>query len=149
MSVMTTEALTTEQMVKIAREHVTAFNSGDWEKLRAGLAADARYDEFGTQRMVEGPDKIVELFKGWKTAFPDAAATVTSAVASGNKAGLEVTWKGTHTGPLVTPEGTIPASGKSQETPGAIFFTFEDDKVKESRQYFDSMTLLKQIGAQQ
>ncbi len=149
MSVMATEALTTEQMVTIAREQLAAFNSGDWEKLRAGLAADARYDELGTQRSVEGPEKIVELFKGWKTAFPDAAATVTSAVASGDKAGLEVTWKGTHTGPLETAEGTIPASGKSQETPGAIFFTFEDGKVKESRQYFDSMTLLKQIGAQQ
>ena len=71
MSVMTTEALTEEQMVQIAREHVTAFNGGDWEKLRAGLAADARYVEFGTQRSVEGPEKIVELFKGWKTAFPD------------------------------------------------------------------------------
>ena len=149
MSVMTTEALTTEQMVSIAQEHVTAFNSGDWDKLRAGLAVDARYEEFGTQRSVEGPEKIVDLFKGWKTAFPDAAATVTSTVASGNKAGLEVTWKGTHTGPMETAEGTIPASGKSQETPGAIFFTFEDGKVKESRQYFDSMTLLKQIGAQQ
>jgi steroid delta-isomerase-like uncharacterized protein len=148
MSVMATEALTAEQMVKIAREQVTAFNNSDWEQLRAGLAADASYDELGTQRKVEGPEKIVELFKGWKTAFPDAAATVTSTVASGNKAGLEVTWKGTHTGPLEAAGGTIPASGKSQETPAAMFFTFEDGKITESRQYFDSMTLLKQIGAQ-
>jgi steroid delta-isomerase-like uncharacterized protein len=100
------------------------------------------------RRKIEGPEKIVELFKGWKTAFPDAVGTVTSAVASGNKAALEVTWKGTHTGPLETAEGTIPASGKRQETPAAFFFTFEGDKVKESRHYFDSMTLLKQIGAQ-
>ena len=28
------------------------------------------------------------------------------------------------------------------------FFTFEGDKIKESRHYFDSLTLLKQIGAQ-
>jgi steroid delta-isomerase-like uncharacterized protein len=73
---------------------------------------------------------------------------VTSAVGSGNKVALEVTWKGTHTGPLETAEGTIPASGKRQETPAAAFFTFEGDKIKESRHYFDSMTLLKQIGAQ-
>ena len=39
--------------------------------------------------------------------------------ASGNTAVLEVTWKGTHTGPLTTAEGTIPASGKRQETPAA------------------------------
>jgi hypothetical protein len=34
-----------------------------------------------------------------------------------------------------------------QETPAALFLTFEGDKIKESRHYFDSMTLLKQIGA--
>ena len=111
------------------------------------FTSDSRYDELGTQRKIEGPEKIVELFKGWKTAFPDAVGTVTSAIASGNKAALEVTWKGTHTGPLETPEGTLPASGKRQETPAAIFLTFEGDKIKESRHYFDSMTLLKQIGA--
>jgi len=148
MTAVATEALTANEIVKIAREQVDAFNNGDWERMRAGLAADARYDELGTQRKVEGPEKIVELFRGWKTAFPDAAASVTSAVASGNKAALEVTWKGTHTGPLGTAGGTIPASGKRQETPAAIFFTFEGGKIKESRQYFDSMTLLKQIGAQ-
>jgi steroid delta-isomerase-like uncharacterized protein len=115
--------------------------------VRAGLAADSVYDELGTQRKIEGPEMIVELFKAWKTAYPDAVGTVTSAVASANQAALEVTWKGTHTGPLESAEGTIPASGKRQETPAAFFFTFEGDKVKESRHYFDSLTLLKQIGA--
>ena len=147
MTAMATEALTTEEIVKLARKQVDAFNTGDWEQLRASLASDSLYDELGTQRKIEGPEKIVELFKGWKTAFPDAVGTVTSAVASGNKVALEVTWKGTHTGPLESAEGTVPASGKRQETPAAFFFTFEGDKIKESRHYFDSMTLLKQIGA--
>ena len=148
MTAVATEALTANEMVKIAREQVDAFNNGDWERMRAGLASDVRYDELGTQRTVEGPEKIVELFRGWKTAFPDAAASVTSAVASGNKAALEVTWKGTHTGPLGTAGGTIPASGKRQETPAALFYTFEDNKIKASRHYFDSLTLLEQIGVQ-
>ena len=147
MTTLATEPLTMDEVVKLARTQVDAFNSGDWEQVRAGLASDSRYDELGTERKIEGPEKIVELFKAWKTAFPDAVGTVTSAVASGSKAALEVTWKGTHTGPLVTAEGTIPASGKLQETPAALFFTFEGDKIKESRHYFDSMTLLKQIGA--
>lgn len=148
MTAVATEALTAEQMVKIAREQVDAFNNGAWERVQAGFAPDARYHELGTERKVEGPEKIVELFKGWKSAFPDAAGTVTSAIASGNKAALEVTWKGTHTGPLEAAGGTIPASGRRQETPAAMVFTFEGGKIKESRQYFDSMTLLKQIGAQ-
>ena len=148
MSALATEALSRDEIVKLARKQVEAFNNGDWEQMRAMLASDSRYDELGTERKIEGPEKIVELFKGWKTAFPDAVGTVTSAVASGNKAALEVTWKGTHTGALETAAGTIPASGKRQETPAAFFLTFEGDKIKESRHYFDSMTLLKQIGAQ-
>jgi steroid delta-isomerase-like uncharacterized protein len=148
MTAVQTEALTVDELIKIARKQIDAFNKGDWEQLQALLAADSRYDELGTERKIEGPEKIVELFKGWKMAFPDAIGTVTSAVASGNNAALEVTWTGTHTGPLGTAEGTIPASGKRQETPAAIFFAFEGEKVKASRHYFDSMTLLKQIGAQ-
>ena len=42
----------------------------------------------------------------------------------------------------------IAASGKLQETPGAVFYTFEGNKIKSSRQYFDSLTLMKQIGAE-
>ncbi len=145
---MAGEALTTDEMVKIAREQVDAFNNGDWERMRAKLASDSRYDELGTERKIEGPEKIVELFKSWKTAFPDAVGTVTNTVADIDGAALEVIWKGTHTGPLATAEGTIPASGKRQETPAAFFFTFKGDKIKGSRHYFDSMTLLKQIGAQ-
>ena len=138
----------TDEMVKIAREQVDAFSRGDWGLLRGTLAPDSRYNELGTQRKIEGPEKIVELFKAWKSAFPDGAGTVTSAVSNGNQVALEVTWKGSHSGPLETAEGTIPASGKHQETPAAIFFTFEGNKIKESRHYFDSLTLLKQIGAQ-
>jgi steroid delta-isomerase-like uncharacterized protein len=148
MTAILTEAQKTEELVKLAREQIDAFSKSDWELLRGILASDVRYEEFGTERKVEGPEKIVELFKGWKTAFPDAAGTVTSSFASGDKAALEVTWKGTHNGPLTTAEGTVPASGKIQETPGAVFYTFEGSKIKSMRQYFDSRTLLKQIDVQ-
>jgi steroid delta-isomerase-like uncharacterized protein len=148
MTALLTEVQTEDKMVQIARDQVDAFNSGDWERVRAGLTPDSHMDELGTERKVDGPEKILEVFKGWKQAFPDAVGTVKSAFASGNMATLEVIWKGTHSGPLTTPDGTIPASGKRQETPAAIFFTFEGDKIKESRHYFDSLTLFKQIGAQ-
>jgi steroid delta-isomerase-like uncharacterized protein len=148
MTAVLSDVLTAEAMVKIAREQVVAFNTGDWDRMRAGLAPDSRYNELGTARKIDGPEKTIELFKGWKQAFPDAIGTVTGEVASGDKVALEVTWTGTHTGPLVTAEGTIPASGKRQETPAALVYTFAGDMVGECHHYFDSLTLLKQIGAQ-
>ena len=148
MTALQTEALTADELVKIARKQIDAFNNGDWEQTRGLLSSDAQYHEFGTERVIEGPEQIIELFKGWKAAFPDAVGTVTSSVASGDTAVLEVTWKGTQTGPLTTAAGTIPASGKSQETPAAVVYVFEGPKIKASRHYFDAMTLLKQIGAE-
>ena len=82
MTAILTEAQKTEELAMLAREQIDAFSKGDWELLRGILASDVRYEEFGTERKVEGPEKIVELFKGWKTAFPDAAGTVTSSFAA-------------------------------------------------------------------
>jgi steroid delta-isomerase-like uncharacterized protein len=144
----TDRKVTSGAQLKIARLQVDAFNRNDWEQMQGALASNSRYNEFGSQRKIRGSAKIVELFRGWKKAFPDAKGTITSAVSSGNQSVLEVTWKGTQTGPLEANGKRIPPSGKRQVTPAAFFFTFEGDKITESRQYFDSMTLLTQIGEQ-
>ena len=136
-----------QELIKIARDNIDAFNAGDWGRFKAGIAADAVYDEVGTQRRYQGPDQITQNSQEWKQAFPDATGTITSAVASGNTVTLEITWEGTHTGPLAGPGGTIPASGKRQVTRAAQVLTFEGDKIKENHHYFDVMTLLQQIGA--
>jgi steroid delta-isomerase-like uncharacterized protein len=148
MTATLTETETTAELLKLARRQIDAFNHGDWDLVRALLASDARYEELGTQRTAEGPEKIVTLFKSWKAAFPDVVGTVTRSLASGDTAVLEVTWKGTHTGPLATADGTIPASGERQETPAVVLSTFRGGKIGASRHYFDSLTLMKQIGVQ-
>jgi hypothetical protein len=111
----------TDEMVKIAREQVDAFSHGDWELLRGTLASDSRYKELGTQGKIEGPEKIVELFKAWKAAFPDGAGAVTTVVSSANTDALEVTWKGTHTGPLemLTERSRRPASARRRPLPSS------------------------------
>jgi len=62
MTAVQTEALTADELVKIAREQIDAFNNGDWEKLRALLASDSRYAELGTQRKIAGREQIVQRF---------------------------------------------------------------------------------------
>ena len=79
--------------------------------------------------------------------MPDVKGTVTNAFASGNNAVLEVTWEGTQTGPMDGPGGTLPPSGKRQTTRAAWVFEFDGDKIKESRQYFDMLSFMQQIGA--
>ncbi len=134
-------------LASIAREAVEAFNASDWERSKAIMTPDYVYNEQGTQRRLEGPDVVIAALQGWKAAMSDVAGTVTNASASGNVVTLEVTWEGTHDGPLEGPMGTIPASGKRQVTHSAWIFNFEGEKIRESRHYFDMMSLLTQIGA--
>lgn len=135
-----------QDITAIARSVVDAFNAGDVERA-ATLQASGTYNEVGTQRKLKGRDEILPALKGWRQAMPDVKGTVTNAVTSGNTVLLEIMWQGTQTGPMETPGGTIPASGKRQSTPAAWIFDFEGDAIKESRQYFDMVTLLTQIGA--
>ena len=136
-----------QDLIKLARENVEAYNTGDWQRLKAPLASDVVYDEVGSQRRMQGADQLVEAYQGWKQALPDGKGTIRNAFASGNSVAIEVTWTGTQTGPLVGPGGTIPPSGKSMSLPGAQLITFQGDKIKELHQYFDLMTLLQQLGA--
>jgi steroid delta-isomerase-like uncharacterized protein len=139
--------MTAQEMIGAARRLVDAFNDGDWDRTSALLTTDSLYHEVGTQRRLHGSDEIIPSLKGWKDAMPDVKGTVTNALATNGTAVLEVTWDGTHTGPLAGPAGTIPASGKRQSTASAWIFEFEGDKIKESRNYFDMLAMLQQIGA--
>jgi ketosteroid isomerase-like protein len=78
--------------------------------------------------------------------MPDSAGEVTSAVDGGDSAVLEITWNGTFTGPWGTPDGDVEPTGKHQTTRACVIATFDGDAIKESHQYFDSMSLMQQLG---
>jgi steroid delta-isomerase-like uncharacterized protein len=130
-----------------ARGFIEAFNHADWQRLEAALSPDCEYDEFGTGRQVRGAHEVAELWQGWKRAMPDAEGSVDDVVAGEDTVAMEVTWRGTLTGPFGAPGGgEIEPTGKKQVTPAAIIFKFDGDAVTESHQYFDSLALLQQLG---
>jgi steroid delta-isomerase-like uncharacterized protein len=132
--------------IKCASRFVEAYNSRDWDGLKESFAADGVYDEVGTRRRLQGPDEILDAHQGWAKAFPDAHGSITGAFADGDNVTLEITWKGTHTGPLEGTQGVIPPSGKSWELRACQVVKVEQDKIKEDRQYFDMVSLLDQLG---
>ena len=138
--------LSPQQLIDAAKAATIAYNEKDWKAVRAAVTPDLTYDEAATGRKVQGVDQCITLWQGWAKAFPDSRATFDNAVASGTTAVLEVTWRGTHTGPLESPAGTIPATGKRIEMRSCIVAEMAGDKVKVERQYFDMATMLRQIG---
>ena len=139
--------MTEQDLIKTARSVLEAFNDNDWDRFGSLMTANSLYNEVGTQRRLQGVAEISQGLQSWKEAMPDVKGTVTNAFANTDRAVLEITWEGTHTGPLAGPGGTIPASGKRQVTTSAWVFEFEGDRIKESRNYFDMLSMLQQIGA--
>jgi steroid delta-isomerase-like uncharacterized protein len=139
--------LMSDDAIQVAREDVEAFNDGDWERFRASLTDDSVYEEFATQRRVDGADEIIAANQAWKEAFPDARGTIENAVASGGTVTLEITWRGTQSGPLATEQGEIPASNRQVEVHAVQVMEVSDGKVRRNRHYFDMLSMLQQIGA--
>lgn len=141
--------LSSQQLIDAAKAPTIAYNEKNWNAVRATVAPDVIYDEIATGRRIQGVDQCLAVWQGWAKAFPDSRATFHNAIATGNTVVLEVTWKGTHSGPLETPTGTIAATGKRIEVRSCIVVELAADKAKVERSYFDMGTMLRQIGATQ
>ncbi len=135
-----------QDLIQLARGVVEAFNAGDWERCKSAMASNAVYDEVGTSRRIQGASAVVACWQDWKKGMPDVKGTVANSFTAGNTVVLEVTWKGKHTGPLKSPGGDLPATGKQQSTRAAWIMTFEGGKIAESRHYFDMLSFLQQLG---
>jgi steroid delta-isomerase-like uncharacterized protein len=140
-------ALSPQALINAAKAPFLAYNDKDWTKAKATITPDFVYDEVATGRKVTGADQTLEAWKGWAQAFPDSKGTIHAAhVTNEGSVVLEVTWKGTHKGPLQTPNGSIAATGKAIEVRGCAIVAIAGERAREQRHYFDMATLLRQIG---
>ena len=136
-----------QSVADIAKSQISAYNQKDWTAVAAVLAPGCVYDEVATHRRVQGVNDIMAAWRGWATAIPDSKASFDSVSVSGNTVTLELTWRGVHTGPLETPAGALPPSGRSMDIRACQVVDVSDGKVQSIRHYFDMATLLQQLGA--
>ena len=65
--------------------------------------------------------------QGQKTAFPDIKGDITNRMEAGNTLIEEITWRGTHTGDMMSPDGnTIPPTNKSVALRTCFIMDFEN-----------------------
>ena len=139
-------AIAVTPMVEVLQKYLDAFNRADWGAYKSTLTPDSVHIEPGGMEL-HGPDASAEGVKVFKVAFPDLTGEVIRLIPGDLQAAAEIVWRGTHTGPLVTPTGTIPPTGRSITVHATKVFEFEDDRIKYSRHYWDMTELLGAIGA--
>jgi steroid delta-isomerase-like uncharacterized protein len=132
--------------ISIARRLYEDWNKRDFDHLAGLLATDGEIVLVGSGTSFRGPDGARQFAEMWATAFPDGEVAIERAAASGDQVTVEYTGRGTHTGALRSPGGDIPATGRSVTLQLCDVFTIESGRVKSMRSYFDSMSLLTQIG---
>ena len=82
----------------------------------------------------------------WADGFPDGSITIDRVIAADDCVVVEYTGRGTHTGSLVTPMGVISATGRSLTLQLCDVLEFTDEKVQSQRTYFDTGSLMAQLG---
>lgn len=125
---------------------VEIINAHDAKSFAATYAADAVvHDPFYPQPL-KGRDAVEQDMVELLRAFPDMRISTGALLQDGDTVAAEFTLRGTHQGPLASPDGEIAATGRSIENHGAVFSRFDaDGKVIEERRYYDAAGLLGQL----
>ena len=135
-----------EQNLATVRSVYDGFNTGNVPLLLSLITDDFELVDVALGMSWHGPQGWGEWIQNWATSMPDAKIHLDSITAQGDTVVTEHTGGGTHTGPLNTPAGPIPPTGKTLQLRFAEVFEMRDGKIKTMRAYWDTGTLMRQLG---
>ncbi len=136
-----------QEDIAVVQSIYDGFNAKDLDTVLAAVTDDFVLEDIAQGLTFHGKEGFRQWLVPFATAIPDAKTEVTRVIAAGDWIATEHTGRGTHLGPLVTPMGEIPASGNPHELRFAEIFQMRDGKVALMRAYYDSATMLRQMGA--
>jgi steroid delta-isomerase-like uncharacterized protein len=137
----------TEQMnVEIARKLYDHWNAREFDAVAELMADDGEIVLVGSDTRFRGRDGSLEFSHMWADGFPDGKVTIDRTIASGDNVVVEYTGTGTQTGTLRGPGGDIPATGRSVTLHLCDVHEIRDGKIRKVSSYFDSASLLEQLG---
>ncbi|MBW3628220.1 MAG: ester cyclase [Gemmatimonadetes bacterium] len=138
--------MTAQSPGTVARIIYNAYATREFEKVTEWIAADAEITNVATGDRFLGPDGFLQHARGWAAAFPDLRVEIQQVGAGEDTAIIEYTFRGTHSGALVSPAGFVPPTWTHVELQLCDSIHLRDGKVVRIASYFDSGTMLRQMG---
>ena len=135
-----------EQDIQTVKNVYEYFNTHNAEGLMGLVTDDFELEDVALGYTWKGKEGWGEWLQNWAVSLPDAMTVVNSITATEGRIVTEHTGRGTHTGTLNTPGGAIPATGKKIELRFAEIYLMRDGKIKTMRAYWDTGTLMRQLG---
>jgi uncharacterized protein (TIGR02246 family) len=140
---MTTPA-TADHAAQILQRNITALNNRDIEAYLSNQHPDVTITLPGGVQ-VHGRDQVRASTQAMFTAFPDGKLQFGEQVLADDAAATEVVFTGTHTGPLATPAGEIPPTGRAVRTTTVSMLRFRNGMIISERVVGDEFELVRQL----
>jgi steroid delta-isomerase-like uncharacterized protein len=130
-----------ERREAVVREHMESENVQDWERTLATFA-HPRYELIGSGQVFDGREAVLNYFKTSRAVFPDQRNELIAMHHADDAVIVEFNLFGTHRGPM----GKVAPTGRPFKCRMAAIFVFDRDKIVCERVYWDSATILRQLG---
>lgn len=130
----------------LVRSLFDAFNDGDLARASALVTDDFELVDVSAGQTFRGREGCRQWLELFKTALPDARTEIVSLISDEARVASEHIGRGTHTGPFVTPAGTIPPTQRAVELRIGEFYELREGKIAKLRAYYDSATMMRQLG---
>lgn len=140
---MTVDADLRARREAVIVEHMESENTHDYD-VTMGTFAHPRYEIVPTGDVFDGQSEVERYFTETRTAFPDQRNELIAMHHADSSIVVEFTLLGTHLGPF----RGLPATGRAFEVRCVAIFEFEEGGagIVCERPYFDSATILRQLG---
>lgn len=132
--------------LSIARRLYDGWNERAFEEIADLAAEGSELLVVGTGEVYRGREGALEYNRNWADGFPDGRIEIDKMLAAGDTVIVEFTGRGTHTETMKTSMGDIPATGKAVTLKLCDVLEFRDGKVYRQRTYFDSGSMMAQLG---
>ena len=126
---------------EVVREHMESENRHDFAATLRTFA-HPRYELIATGEVYDGEEAVAGYYAASRAAFPDQRNEVRVIRHADDAVVVEFDLLGTHQGPL----RGVPATGRAFRCPMVALFLFDVDRITCERVYFDSATILRQLG---
>lgn len=120
------------------------FEGDRLDELAQLIDPDCHFKMPGAEMRGGGP--LLQMLGAYRAAFPDLRHHVSHHVEAGDTIALELTVEGTHTGPMQTPQGTIPATGKRVRWESCDYIRIRGGKVVSWHVYHDPSAFHAALG---
>jgi predicted ester cyclase len=127
---------------QVIQRHVDAFNAHDADA--DPWSEDAYLVNPGGE--LRGREQVLGFERNFWAAFPDVRLEIVRRIADGPMVASEGRLVGTHTGTLSTPNGDVPATGRSIDFRWMCMQEVRGEEIVFEELYFNESDFLTQLG---